>query len=292
MPGGRLSSFRLGDRSELLAEFCLGAIAFTSRVPRQEDIGHDFFCVLSEERDGFIWAGPSFTVQVKSDKNPLVYEKPHQRKWLSTLENPFFVVIGYRDELRIEIYSTLQRLNGLLFRAAKRVELHPGPPKKDSRDVWTAEDDTKQVIYLGKPVISATVEDFMDKSRANFLTQVLKRWILLDRENVVNKDAGMHWLVSPESYETNELLAVDGKMRVGIYWNARNLDVCQRNFGRAATALRLTFLNALGPSRKLDPAIAVKIQALNAVLNAFRDVLDPASKGALEEYIGLHLQDK
>ena len=54
-----------------MAEFVLNTIAFTTRVPRPEDIGHDFVCALSELQDGFYWAGPSFTVQVKSDRKPL-----------------------------------------------------------------------------------------------------------------------------------------------------------------------------------------------------------------------------
>ena len=39
MTGGRLGSFRLGDRAELLVEHLLAGVAFTTRVPRQEDIG-------------------------------------------------------------------------------------------------------------------------------------------------------------------------------------------------------------------------------------------------------------
>ena len=38
MPGARLKTFRLGDRSELLVEHLLSAFAFTTRVPRQEDV--------------------------------------------------------------------------------------------------------------------------------------------------------------------------------------------------------------------------------------------------------------
>ncbi len=70
MPGARHPDFRLGDRTELLAEFCLNTMAFTTRVPRQEDIGHDFFCVLSEIKQDMLWAGPSFTVKVKSNQIP------------------------------------------------------------------------------------------------------------------------------------------------------------------------------------------------------------------------------
>lgn len=71
MPGGRLRSFRFGDRNELIAEFVLNTFAFTTRVPRQEDVGHDLLCVLSNLKGDMFWAGPSFTVQVKSEHEPL-----------------------------------------------------------------------------------------------------------------------------------------------------------------------------------------------------------------------------
>jgi hypothetical protein len=283
MPGARHPSFRLGDRTELLAEFCLNTIAFTSRVPRQEDVGHDFFCVLSEVRNGLLWAGPSFTVQVKSDSGPLVFEKEHEVNWITDLENPFFLVVGHRDELRVDIYSTLERLNGFSRKAANRIILKPGPPEDGIEQVWTAEDGTEQIISLGQPVISATINEFMDSARAKTLCEVLKQWIFLDRENIVNGRAGIYVVVVPRTYETNKPLSLE-ELRSSIYWNASNLDRCQIIFGRAAAALRLTILNALGPEREKEPQFAERMQTLNAVLRAYKDVLEPAFRSALKEY--------
>lgn len=45
MAGCRWRTFRLGDRSELLVEQLLASLAFTTRVPRQEDVGVEFFAV-------------------------------------------------------------------------------------------------------------------------------------------------------------------------------------------------------------------------------------------------------
>ncbi len=46
MSGARSRTFRLGDRSEFLVEHLLAGVAFSTRVPRQEDIGIDFMCSL------------------------------------------------------------------------------------------------------------------------------------------------------------------------------------------------------------------------------------------------------
>ena len=71
MPGARLRNFRFGDNAELLAEFALNTFAFTTRVPRQEDVGHDLFCSLTERDGNLLRAGPFFTVQIKSDRSEL-----------------------------------------------------------------------------------------------------------------------------------------------------------------------------------------------------------------------------
>ena len=285
MPGARHPNFRLGDRTELLAEFCLNTIAFTTRVPRQEDIGHDFFCVLSEVRQDLLWAGPSFTVQVRSAPDPLVFEKEHEIAWIKNLENPFILIVGHRDELRVDIYSTWMRLNGFLRKAANRIVLNPGPPKEGFGQVWTAEDGAEQIISLGQPVITATMDEFMDKARTSIFSDVLKQWVILDRENIVNTRAGMYVVVGPQTYETNKPPSSETNLIAWIYWNARNLDRCQIIFGRAAAALRLTLRNALGPEKEKDPRYAEKIQILDEVLRAYKEVLEPTSYKALKEYV-------
>ena len=72
MPGAQPIGPRYGTSAELLAEFVLGSMAFTTRVPRQEDVGHDLLCVLAERSGRMMLAGPFFTVQVKNKKQELV----------------------------------------------------------------------------------------------------------------------------------------------------------------------------------------------------------------------------
>ena len=195
--------------------------------------------------------------------------------------------VGDRDALCVDLYSTWGRLNGFLRKDAKRIVFQVGPPVAGHNQVWTAQDGSEQIIALGEPVIRATIKDFMDKTRARVLSQVLKQWIELDRENIVNSQAGMHWVIGPETYETNELFVAGTRLIAWIYWSAQNLERCQVNFGRAATALRLTIRNALGVDGERDNAFAAKVDALNAALHTYGRVLDKPSREALQRFVGL-----
>jgi hypothetical protein len=150
--------------------------------------------------------------------------------------------------------------------------------------VWTADDDSEQVIALGKPVVRATIQDFMDKSRAKVLTGVLRQWIVLDRMNIVNNLAGMHWVVGSQSYQTNEECTADAMQ---IFWNAKNFQKCRVNFGRAATELRLTIQQSLLPKGESNPHHAAEVSALDGVLCAYWNDLEPASQEALRQHVGM-----
>ncbi len=126
MPGARLASFRLGDRSELLVELLLSALAFTTRVPRQEDIGVDIFCSLITEEGTLLKAGPFFSVQANSSLDPIVYEKDHELTWITTQENPLLICVADRPSLAVEIYSTWNLLCGPLTKKPTRLILKPG----------------------------------------------------------------------------------------------------------------------------------------------------------------------
>jgi hypothetical protein len=270
-----------------LVESCLNAIAFTSRVPRQEDVGHDFFCILSKAQDGLVWAGPSFTVQAKSDCRPLVFEKPHQVRWVTHLENPFFIAVGDRGNLQIEIYSTWARLNGFLRKAARKITLKPGLTTPGLSNPWTADDGSEQIIALGEPIIRATVGEFLDEHRAEELRDILWQWIVVDRQNIVNSETGMYWVTGPQTYTTNQPIAPGSPFVVWAYSNAQNLQSCSRNFDRAATALRLTIRHRYGPDRERAEFGPSKLDAVDNVLRAWWPDLEGLSRGMLRKWVGL-----
>src|SRR5713101_3331786 len=116
MPGGRLHSFRLGDRSEILVQHLLAGVAFTTPVPRQEDIGIDFLCSLITGYNAnkqLLKAGPFFSVQAKSSAEKIVYEKPHELDWIRNQENPLLVCVADREAAAMDVYSTWNLVCGV-----------------------------------------------------------------------------------------------------------------------------------------------------------------------------------
>jgi hypothetical protein len=271
-----LSSYTVENR--------LSSMAFVTPVPRQEDVGHDLLCTLAERDGRLIRAGPFFTVQVKSDREDLVFEKEHELDWIKNQENPFFLCIADRESLTIELYSTWNMLNGFLAKKAPRVVLVPGGPNDECGKVDT-QAGPEQVIPLGKPVLRISVQDAMNKERAHDLSMILRDWVLIDRQNIVNRGAGMYWVVGPVSYDTNLSPMGSGQTRVAFYWNAKNLRECLLNFGRATTALRLVL--ALGVERERLPDWAHRIEGVEQVLGAFSDYLEPLAKKSLKKQVGL-----
>jgi hypothetical protein len=132
MPGACYQTFRLGDRSELLTEQLLSAFAFTTRVPRQEDIGFDFFCSLITREEQLLKAGPFFAVQAKRSTDPLIYTKDHEIAWITSQENPLLLCVVDRTALAMDVYSTWNVMCGPLAKKPSRITLRPGVP----RDTW------------------------------------------------------------------------------------------------------------------------------------------------------------
>ena len=240
MSGGRARSFRLGDRSELLVEHLLAGVAFTTRVPRQEDIGIDFMCSLitGSHRASLLKAGPFFSVQSKSSRKALVYKKPHQLDWIRNQQNPLLICVADRRANAMDVYSTWNLScavqSGWKGQEPKYIRLCPGEVAAEWPGVRPNPDGSLDVL-LGKPIIRITQEQvFAEKSTAE-IAEVLEGWIRIDRENIVNRYAGLHWAVGPRAYETGK--PPGGPDGAAFYWAPQNLQKCFINLGRSATAL-------------------------------------------------------
>lgn len=199
MPGARPRGSRPGDNAEILAEFILRALAFTSSVPRTEDVGHDFLCSLVEQDDNLLKAGPFFTVQIKGRHQDVVYEGDHEVTWITTQENPFFIGVVDREKLALELYSTWNMLNGFLLKGAQKILLRPGEASDDYQPVVTAEDGSEQVVPLGRPVLRMDAHDATDPERARTLASVLRHWVLLERVSNVSRNGTVDRVAARES---------------------------------------------------------------------------------------------
>ncbi|MFH1976580.1 MAG: hypothetical protein ABIJ52_13670 [Pseudomonadota bacterium] len=290
MPGARAYGFRIGDNAELLSEFVISRLAFVSKVPRTEDVGHDFLCSLAEREANLFKAGPFFTVQAKNNRGPIIYQKTHEIDWIKNQENPFFVCVANLNSLSVEFYTTWNLLIGILHQAAQKIVLIPGNAADKYKPPETEPDLSEQRIYLGKPILNISAKELINDENVNKYASVLKRWIEIDRENIVNRYAGMYWIVGPMEYETNELVP-EPFQPIGVFlWNPKNLEKCKINFGRSATALRMVIRAAFGKEREEDIGISQMISDLEKVLRSMSECLDPFAKEILRNEIGIEIE--
>lgn len=250
MPGARLHSFRLGDRSELLVAQLLSALAFTTPVPRQEDIGFDFFCSLISREGNLLKAGPVFTVQAKSSAAPIVFEKEHEIAFITTLENPLLVCVADRPNMAMDVYSTWNVMCGPLAAGRHPIRLLPGVIREDWPGV-VHQADGSQDIRLGPPIARVAGTEIFNEARMDEIATVINDWIALDRMNIVNRHAAMYWVQGPLSYETGQ--SPIGPGGVAVYWHPDNLPGCSRNLARVATAISLILRDHLPRERGASP---------------------------------------
>jgi hypothetical protein len=285
MPGGRLRSYRLGDRAELLVEQLLAALAFTTPVPRQEDIGVDFFCSLISQEERLLKAGPFFSVQSKSSTVPIVYEKSYELEWIENQENPLFICVADRDNLAMDVYSTWNLLCGILggWRGQKRptrISLMPGAQQYPWPGVENAEDGSQE-IRLGKPILRVTVTDMFNDDRIEQITAVMQEWVKLDRTNIMNRHADINWVLGPLQYETGEMPYASGRGAAQFHFHPANLNKVISNLGRVATALTLIERNSQDVKQ---PAWVERISTLEAVLRSHWDLFDEPVRRVLVDH--------
>lgn len=284
MPGARLRSYRHGDRSEALAGYILSSMAFTANVPRQEDIGYDFFCSRSYSDDKLEIAGPFFTVQSKSRLETVEYgidKRAYEVSWFRDQENPHFLCNVIADELKIELFSVWNVANGYLHKETESIVLHAREQPKGI-DVINFH-GTQLRVYLGKPILTMTASEAQDEEVVNARGEVLDQWIDLERTNIVNRQSGMFWVLGPWDYVTNEKLFEDpleAKMRLSFYWNPQNLPHTLRNFTRNAVAMRLQ-LERLEDRNWAEQ----QVEALDEVLRCYEGDLDAFSREMLLRHV-------
>lgn len=282
MPGARYQPFRLGDRSELLAEHLLSAFAFTTRVPRQEDIGFDFFCSLIKRDEQLLKAGPFFAVQAKSSTTPLIYTKDHEIDWITSQENPLLICVVDRAAMAMDVYSTWNVMCGPLASKPTQITLLPGV----KRNAWPGIEhnaDSSQEIRLGNPIIRVTAEDIYDDNRVDQIATVISEWVALDRTNIVNRHAGMYWVTGPLDYETGKSPYASGQMGTAFYWNLANIPKCAQNLGRAIAALAAIIQDQMPEAVRSQPIWKARVADLREVVTSNWELFDDSARRILTQ---------
>lgn len=222
-----------------------------------------------------VLAGPSFTVQVKSRHQKIHYKTPAATAWIFSQENPFFVCFADPRTSTVDVYSTCALVPGLLLHGRKVTVLEPDVPTY--RENIRKDDDEVLHIPLGLPVLSLGMEDVREDDDLARWADILEPWIEIDRQNIVNRRAKLHWVHWPRCHETNQPLDFSA-LDVGFYWNAQNLVTSRTNLLRATTLLRLEVAQLDDLGEDVAFASGEQREALDAVLAAFWQELGPTAR--------------
>lgn len=114
------------------------------------------------------------------------------------------------------------------------VTLWPGRTGSDSFGVENRADGSQDIL-LGKPVIRISHEDIFDEARSEKIAELVGDWVAIDRFNIVNRHAGLTWVLGPVTYETGKRPGPERS--VSLYWHPQNLETCRRNLGLSGTQL-------------------------------------------------------
>jgi hypothetical protein len=145
--GVRLYSYREGDRSEYLAQFLLSALGLCTPIPRQEDIGFDFYCSIADQEGGVLTFGYPYLISIKSRSTPCINIEPtssaiqnnryQHLAWLFRQEQTILLGVVDKDPMCLRIFSLLP-VWFLYYNEGKpigSVSLNPRFDPKETSDV-------------------------------------------------------------------------------------------------------------------------------------------------------------
>ncbi|HMX00841.1 MAG TPA: hypothetical protein PKL56_15845 [Cyclobacteriaceae bacterium] len=221
MSGLRVYNFREGDRSEYLANYILSGIGLVTPVPRQEDIGLDFYCQIADQEKGNLTFGSPYVLQVKSEsENSIVFGNDDAKEWnednvawLFKLQQPLFFGFVNKEKFEISIYNTSPiafcYYNGstpsvVEFRRREKANNSDiGSPQKIQLAKWEQGkgDGYKHIIDLGQPLITINNDDLYDKEVLKRKKEILRSAVEVKRQNITYYEFGLpyiNWLLRVE----------------------------------------------------------------------------------------------
>jgi hypothetical protein len=219
----RDSNLRMGDRSEYLAQYFLSAFGVSVLVPRQEDIGIDFYCSLAEKNGRHLIYRWPFWVQVGSEgSKKFEYGGVTTGDWkrweiegLRDLQIPFFVGLVDKEKRCLRLFSSSAKWFLLNSRwPIGQLDLCSDDTRDPMQYYQTGEVDTQQgrlpcfQIPLGAPILEVTLED-IGTEKFHAAARILGSAIEKEYENIVYSKIGTPYAVLPmKDHRPNEPLEV------------------------------------------------------------------------------------
>jgi hypothetical protein len=225
MAGGMWFPFRQGNRSEYLALYILSALGICISVPRQEDIGIDFYCSLAKNEGKRMTFYSPFVVQVKSSsEKEISYGGPDKKKrwkkeeieWLFNQELPLLIAIVDKENLIMKLYATSNMWAARYTGGdVGQVVLQPDKLSKDN-DVpmpqsisvsdWPAGvgDGKKWLVPLGPPILSISINDVENEAKIDEYKRMLSFPLYMEQENITYRRLQVHCSKWPHRFTTNK----------------------------------------------------------------------------------------
>jgi hypothetical protein len=231
MPGAVPYGFHEGSRSEYLAQYVFGSWGTAVAIPHQEDHGIDLTCTLMEQVGKRYLAKWPYTVQVKSNMDPVVFEGQEAVRWVIEHPLPLFLCVVDKASAHLSVYHTLPRFYAWsLGEWPERLEMVPAPfcPGQDGRGPqWGGSDS----YSLDQPILDFTITQMLDNDFWSQARRVFDFWVKLENDNLTRVRTNLLKCRIPGSYRTNEDW-------VGSWVELWLLFPNDEQFGQAASRLR------------------------------------------------------
>ncbi|MCA9076887.1 MAG: DUF4365 domain-containing protein [Planctomycetaceae bacterium] len=197
--GSQSANFHEGTRSEYLAHFVFSSFGTSVPVPHPEDTGIDLHCTLTETVGQRIWPVEYYMVQVKSTEGPWDFSSKKSVEQLFKVPLPVFFCIVSKKELRLRVYTTVNRLS-VLEKTPDELHLFPGDAH---HGVPRSHGETNK-ISLGEPILDFTINKIMDPAFARNAKQILYRAVREDAQQAFLRRIGVP-IFETSSHTANEV---------------------------------------------------------------------------------------
>lgn len=204
MPGEKSYGFHEGSRSEYLAQYAFASWGTAVVIPQQEDHGLDLHCTLMERVGRRFLAKSPYTLQVKSEMKPVIFEGKEAVRWLIEHPLPLFLCVVDKGSGRLSVYNTLARFQVFsVGRWPDRLSIIPQPrnPGQDGQCIsWPGTYD----LSLDQPILEFTVAEALDEVFWKNLLEVFEHWIEVENDNLTRVRTRHLSCRVPDRYKTNE----------------------------------------------------------------------------------------
>jgi hypothetical protein len=204
MPGATPYGCHEGSRSEYLAQYVFASWGTAVAIPHQEDHGVDLACTLMERVGGRFLARWPYTVQVKSNFEPVVFEGQEAVRWVIEHPLPLYLCVVDKAAARLSVYHTLARFHAWsLGQWPDRLAMVPSPatPGQNGRCAqWPGGYD----LSLDQPILDFTVHEMLDEGFWHRAREVFEHWVAVENDNLTRVRARLPMCRVPDPYKTND----------------------------------------------------------------------------------------